>query len=165
MALLNGTKSLQSDVRPQHWAVMGPPRALTLILLFRWDFGWKEWNQKPSSRISSTKKKKKQEGPTLCFQPASPNLMQCMSSELEGSPSDLLWQTSLTLEIPHLRLDVKNNFCSKRAVLQWHSCPGRWWGHCHWRCSRAVGTWHWGMWAVGMVGWAGVGLGVLKGLF
>ena len=34
-------------------------------------------------------------------------------------------------------------------------CPGRWWSHHSWRCSRAVWMWHWGMWAVGVggVGW------------
>ena len=62
-------------------------------------------------------------------------------------------------------LDIRKYFSSKRAVLQWHSCPWRWWGHCPWRCSRTVGMWHWGMRAVGMVGWAGVGLNDLGDLF
>ena len=44
--------------------------------------------------------------------------------------------------------------------------PGRWWGHHPWRCSRATGMWHWEtQWAVGMVGWAAVGLGDLHVLF
>ena len=38
-------------------------------------------------------------------------------------------------------------------------------GHHPWRCSRAVEMWHSGMLVVGMVGWAGVGPGNLKGLF
>ena len=25
------------------------------------------------------------------------------------------------------RLDIRNNFFSQRAVMQWHSCPRRWW--------------------------------------
>ena len=38
------------------------------------------------------------------------------------------------------RLDIRNN--SERAVLQWHSCPGRW-GYPHpWRRSRAIEMWH-----------------------
>jgi len=27
-----------------------------------------------------------------------------------------------------------------------HSCPGRWWSHQPWRCSRNVWTWCWGTW-------------------
>ena len=27
-----------------------------------------------------------------------------------------------------LRLDKRKHFFSRRAVLQWHSCPGRWGG-------------------------------------
>jgi len=34
-----------------------------------------------------------------------------------------------------------------------------------WRCSRTMGMWHRGTWAVGMVGWVGVGPGDLRGLF
>ena len=56
-------------------------------------------------------------------------------------------------------LGIKENVFSERAVLQWHSCPGKWWGHHPWRCSGIVEMWHWGMWAVGTVRWAGVGLG------
>jgi len=64
-----------------------------------------------------------------------------------------------------LRFCIRNSFYSKRAVMQWHSCPGRWWGHRPWRCPRAMEMWYWGMWSVGMVGWVGVGLGELGGLF
>ena len=28
-----------------------------------------------------------------------------------------------------LRLDFRHNFFSERVVMQWHSCPGRWWSH------------------------------------
>ena len=48
--------------------------------------------------------------------------------------------------------DIRNNFFSERTVRQWHSCPGRWGSHHPWRYPRAVGMWHWGMWAVGTVG-------------
>ena len=26
-------------------------------------------------------------------------------------------------------MDIRRNFFSKRVVMHWHSCPGRWWGH------------------------------------
>jgi len=42
---------------------------------------------------------------------------------------------------PSFRLDIGKNL-AERMVLQWHSCPGRWWGHRPWRCSRALGMWH-----------------------
>jgi len=51
------------------------------------------------------------------------------------------------------------------VVSHWRSCPGRWWGHHPWRCSRTMEMWHWGTWSVGMVGWVGVGLDHLRGLF
>ena len=25
-------------------------------------------------------------------------------------------------------------------------CPGRWWSHHRWRCSRTLWMWHWGTW-------------------
>jgi len=50
---------------------------------------------------------------------------------------------------------------SEGAVGQWHSCQGVR-GHRHWGCPRAVGIWHWGTWAVGMVGWVGLDLGILE---
>ena len=31
-------------------------------------------------------------------------------------------------------------------------CPGRWWSHCPWRCSRSVEMWHWRTWPVGNIG-------------
>ena len=31
-------------------------------------------------------------------------------------------------------------------------CPGGWWSHCPWRCSRKGQMWHWETWLVGMVG-------------
>ena len=30
-------------------------------------------------------------------------------------------------------------------------CPGRWWSHGLWGCSRTVEMWHWGTWLVGVV--------------
>lgn len=60
------------------------------------------------------------------------------------------------------RLDM-----TKIVFSEWPSigtgCLGEWWGSLPWRYSRAVGWWHWGMWAVGTVGW--VRLGELRGLF
>jgi len=41
-----------------------------------------------------------------------------------------------------LRLDTRKNFFSEREVMQWHSCQGRWWGHCPWKYSRTVKMWH-----------------------
>ena len=31
----------------------------------------------------------------------------------------------LELHQGRFRVDIRNNICSKRAVRQWHSCPGR----------------------------------------
>jgi len=28
-----------------------------------------------------------------------------------------------------IRLDIRKNFFSEGVVMQWHSCPGKWWGH------------------------------------
>jgi len=62
-------------------------------------------------------------------------------------------------------LDIGNHLFSGRAVLQWHSCPWRYWVHRPWRCSITVGMWHCGVGAVGMGGRVGVGCGDLGGLF
>jgi len=40
------------------------------------------------------------------------------------------------------RLDIRKNLVSQRAVLQWHSCPGRW-------CSQ-----HYWWWVDGCTGWS-----------
>jgi len=48
---------------------------------------------------------------------------------------------------PDFRLDISKHFFSEIAVRQWHSCPGRWWRHCPWRCSINVS-----MWLVGSLG-------------
>jgi len=45
-------------------------------------------------------------------------------------------------------------------------CPGRWWSHHPWRCSKTVWMWHFRTWfsrhgGVGLM----VGLGDLRGLF
>ena len=45
------------------------------------------------------------------------------------------------------------HFFSQREVLRWHSCPG------------VGGSPSLGVWAVGTVGWAGVGRGDLGDLF
>ena len=44
------------------------------------------------------------------------------------------------LELHHgmVRLGIRNNFFFETAVMQWHSCPRRWWGHHPWRCSRTM---------------------------
>jgi len=46
----------------------------------------------------------------------------------------------LKLHQRRFRSDTRKKFFSKRAVMQWHSCTGRWWDHCL------------EMWSVGMVG-------------
>ena len=43
-----------------------------------------------------------------------------------------------------LTLDIRKHFFSESVVMQWHSCPRRWWSHCPWRYSRTVEMWHWG---------------------
>ena len=62
-------------------------------------------------------------------------------------------------------MDIRNDFFSERGVKHWHSCPGS--GGVTvpgdvpklWSCgTEGHGQWAWG-------GWAGVGLGDLRGLF
>ena len=48
-------------------------------------------------------------------------------------------------------LDIRKIF-SYRAVLQWHSCSGRWGSPHPWRYSSTVEMWHRGTWAVGSIG-------------
>jgi len=62
------------------------------------------------------------------------------------------WENGFTLHQGGFSLDIRKNFFSERAVVHWHSCTERWWGHCPWRCSRTAGMWHWGPWAVGTMG-------------
>jgi len=54
---------------------------------------------------------------------------------------------------------VLGTICSQK---EWQcirtDCPGRWWGHCPWRCSRTVEMWHWGTWWDGL----GLDLGILE---
>ena len=47
----------------------------------------------------------------------------------------------LKLHQGRFRWDIRKKFFSKRAVIG-TGCRGRWWSHCPWRCSRAVGMWH-----------------------
>jgi len=42
------------------------------------------------------------------------------------------------------RLDVRKNFFSQRVARCWNGCPGRWWSHHPWRCSRNVQMLYWG---------------------
>ena len=63
------------------------------------------------------------------------------------------------------RLAVRSNSFSQRAVRQWHSCPGSGGITVPGGVPELWGWWHCGMWVMGMVGWAGVGLGDLRGLF
>lgn len=50
-------------------------------------------------------------------------------------------------------------------MAEGYRLPGRWWGHRLWKHSRNTEMWHCGLWFVAMVGWVGVGLGDLRGLF
>jgi len=51
------------------------------------------------------------------------------------------------------RLDIRENLFSGRAVMHWHSCPGRWRSHHPWRCSVwRCGTEGGGQWYGGL-GW------------
>ena len=62
-------------------------------------------------------------------------------------------------------LGINKNSWEGRAVMHWHRLPREWWCHCLWRRSRTMEMWHWGTWSMGAVGWVGVGLGDLSGLF
>ena len=46
------------------------------------------------------------------------------------------------LHLGRFRLDIRKCFLSERAVLQWHSCPWRRWGHRPRRGSRTEEMWH-----------------------
>ena len=66
----------------------------------------------------------------------------------------------LILHQERVRLGIKENFFSERAVLQWHSCPGSGGVTVHegvpepWRCgTEGCGQWAWG-------GGLGLGLGI-----
>ena len=49
----------------------------------------------------------------------------------------------------------KEQWCSSTAAQGVVGSPSL-------RCPRAVGMWHWGTWAVRMVGWLGLGLGITE---
>lgn len=51
----------------------------------------------------------------------------------------------------HLRWGIRNNFFSKRAVMQRLRLPRDWWGHRPLWCYRTVEMWHRG--AVMGLGW------------
>jgi len=58
------------------------------------------------------------------------------------------WMQARSLTVP----------VSERVDRIGTDCPGRWWGHHPWRCSRTVEMWHLGTWLEGIVeggwGWA-----------
>jgi len=50
------------------------------------------------------------------------------------------------------RISLENLILSPGSGSWWGTgtgCPGRWWSHCPWRCSRNVEMWHWGTWFSG----------------
>lgn len=53
-----------------------------------------------------------------------------------------------------VQLDIRKK---KKAVMQWHSCPQRWWSPHPWRYSWAMGMWHLETW---FRGHGGEGLGL-----
>jgi len=63
------------------------------------------------------------------------------------------------------RLDIR-----KHLLKEWSGfgtgCPGRWWSHHPWRCSKNVYMWHFGTW-FSRHGGDGLTVGVddLRGLF
>ena len=70
---------------------------------------------------------------------------EVVTVQLARLSADRMRGNGIKLLQGRFRLDIKKNF-SEGEVLQWHSCPGRWWSHCPWRCSRTVQVWHRGTW-------------------
>jgi len=63
-------------------------------------------------------------------------------------------------------LGIRNNFFSGSVdSLAQAAQRGGGVAHCTWRCLRTMEIWHWGTWAVGVVGGAGVGLHDHRGLY
>jgi len=73
----------------------------------------------------------------------------------------ICWATKLGKGLEHqgrLGLYIRKYF-SGRLATQWHSCPGRWWGHHPWRCGGVPEPWGCGTEGRGQWGWWG-GLGL-----
>ena len=67
--------------------------------------------------------------------------------------------------ILHPQIEYKEKFLQKSSNALAQAAQGGGGGHHSWRRFRTMEMWHWGMWSVGMVGWAGVRLGDFRGLF
>ena len=75
------------------------------------------------------------------------------------------WKTNpeLFYTTPGFGLDIKKKILSERVVL--HCAAAQAGGGVTIPGGVPEQQWHWGTWAVGMVGWVGLGLGDLRGLF
>lgn len=59
-------------------------------------------------------------------------------------------------KLQRFMLDIRNNSSQKQWWGIRTGCPGRWWTHCPWRCSRRRYMWNWGIWSravTGIVSW------------
>ena len=61
--------------------------------------------------------------------------------------SNRLRVNGLELHQRRFRLDTRNISSQQEWWGTGAGCPGGWWSHCPWRCSRNVEMWQWGTWS------------------
>jgi len=89
-----------------------------------------------------------------------------------NSRKEVVARWGLCSQVTALGREVTASHCTRRgpdwilgtiSSQEWWctgtGCPGRWWSHHPWRCSRNIEVWYWGMWWR----WVEVGLDDLGG--